>query len=244
MKKIFYLFSWFIKVRFLKKEIPLQTVLFITNRCNLRCKHCSVFKEENPDIMTFDDVKRELIYSYDLGSRFVDFEGGEPTLWKDKEKDINDLIDLAKEIGFFSCTITTNAQKDFYNSKADSIWVSLDGKGLFHNMIRGNGAFERLDENITKAKHKNLSVNMVINTINYESIEQTLEYVRNNKFIKSISFNFHTPFAGTEYLMLDKNLRSKTIDKLITYKKKGYPIMNSISGLKLISKMISKKDVG
>ena len=40
------------------------------------------------------------------------------------DKRINDLIDLAKEIGFFSCTITTNAQLPFKNSNADSVHTS------------------------------------------------------------------------------------------------------------------------
>jgi len=241
MKQFFYLGWWFFKVRFLKKEIPLQTVLFITDKCNLTCRHCSVYNEINPVMMSFQQVKKELEYSYNLGSRFVDFEGGEPTLWFDGDKTVNDLILLAKQIGFFSCTITTNAQESFKGSLADSIWVSLDGKGKYHDTIRGNGAFEKLDKNITEANHKELSVNMVVNSLNYEGVEETLDYVKENKFIKSISFNFHTPFEGTEDLMLDKEKRNKIIDIIISYKKEGYPIMNSISGLKLMKENNFKK---
>ena len=48
------------------------------------------------------------------------------------------------------------------------------------------------------------------------------------------SINFHTPFEGTEYLALDMEKRAEIIDRVIEYKKKGYPIMNSVSGLKLM----------
>ncbi len=94
--------------------------------------------------MTYEQVREHLQYSYDLGSRFVDFEGGEVTIWKDGDKRINDLIDLAKEIGFFSCTITTNAQLPFVGCNADSIWVSLDGAGRYHEEVRGKGTFAKV----------------------------------------------------------------------------------------------------
>ena len=119
--KALYLPIWFLKAKFLGSKSPLQTVLFISDKCNLTCKHCSIYQLTNPNIKTYEQIKEELKYSYDLGSRFIDFEGGEPTLWKDGGKNLNSLIRLAKEIGFFSTTITTNAQMPFGDSEADSI---------------------------------------------------------------------------------------------------------------------------
>ena len=212
----------------------MQTVIFISDRCNLTCKHCTVYQLKNPITKSYETVREELEYSYKQGSRFVDFEGGEPTLWKDGDKDLNSLIRLAKEIGFYSTTITTNAQLPFAGSEADSIWVSLDGLGDYHDQIRGKGAFERLEKHIETAKHPRLSVNMVINAWNYPSVEETIEYVKNSPYIQSISLNFHTPYPGTEYLFLDWDKRSEVIDLIIGKKKAGYPIMNSVSGLKLM----------
>jgi MoaA/NifB/PqqE/SkfB family radical SAM enzyme len=234
MKKLFYLGWWFLRARFFGRRVPLQTVLFISDICNLRCKHCSVYELENPHNMTYEQVRGHLQESYDAGSRFVDFEGGEVTIWRDGDKRINDLIDLAKEIGFFSCTITTNAQLPFAGSHADSIWVSLDGAGGYHEQVRGKGTFAKLEKNIAECGHKHLSVNMVVNTLNYTDVAGTIEYAKNNPAIESISINFHTPFEGTEYLALDMETRAGIIDMVIGYKKKGYPIMNSVSGLKLM----------
>lgn len=232
LKQFFYLGWWFFGARVLGRRKPLQTVLFISDRCNLQCKHCSVYQLKNPHNMTYEQVREHLLYSYNLGSRFVDFEGGETMIWRDGTRNINDLIDLAKEIGFFSATITTNAQLPFTGCRADSIWVSLDGIGPYHEAVRGKGTFARLEQNIATENHKALSVNMVVNTLNYESVDETIEYVCNNPHIKSISINFHTPFPETEYLMIDRELRNRIIDRVIAYKKKGYPIMNSVSGLK------------
>lgn len=241
LKQLFYLPWWFFQARFFGRKRPLQTVLFISDRCNLKCKHCSVYQQTNPHNMTFDQVREHLVYSYQLGSRYVDFEGGEVMLWRDGTRTINDLIDEAKRIGFFSCTITTNAQLPFLNNRADSIWVSLDGIGSYHEAVRGKDTFARLEKNIASCGHKHLSMNMVVNTLNYQSVDETIEYAKNNPAIEMISINFHTPFPDTEYLMIDKQLRNEIIDKVIAYKRRGYPIMNSISGLKKMKDMRFKK---
>jgi MoaA/NifB/PqqE/SkfB family radical SAM enzyme len=239
MKQLFYLPFWFFKAKFFGKQNPLQSVVFVSDKCNLKCKHCCVYSKGNPQVNTFEEVKKDLEYCYSIGSRFVDFEGGEPFLWKDETnpndvKDINSLFRLAKEIGFFSVTVTTNAQINFSYCEADSIWVSLDGIGKYHDAIRGNGAFEKLVKNINDSPHPKLSVNMVVNSLNYQSVRETIEFAKNHKNIKSISINFHTPYPGTEDLMLDWETRKKIIDEIIELKKSGEPIMNSVSGLKLM----------
>jgi MoaA/NifB/PqqE/SkfB family radical SAM enzyme len=226
---------WFFGARFLGRTNPLQTVLFVNNNCNLACKHCNIYRQKSPTVKSFETIRDELGYAYMRGSRFVDLEGGEPTLWKDRNgRDLNSVIALAKEMGFYSVTVTTNAQLPFYDCRADSIWVSLDGLGPVHDRIRGEGAFEKLVQNIEGSGHKKLSVNMVVNRLNHESVRETIMFAAENPHIKSISINFHTPFPGTEDLFLDWETRRGVIDEVIALKKRGLPIMNSVSGLKLM----------
>jgi Fe-coproporphyrin III synthase len=232
LKQYFYLAQWFVRARFFGRRAPLQTVLFITDKCNLRCKHCSVYGSAGYHQRTFADIESDMRYAYTQGSRFIDLEGGEPTLWREGERTINDIIDKAREIGFFSITVTTNAQQDFSWIHPHSIWVSMDGVGEYHERIRGNGTFARLEENIAKSGQKHICVNMVVNTLNYESVDAAMEYVRHNDAIEQISINFHTPYPGTEYLALPPEQKTAVIDKVIDYKHRGYPIMNSFSGLK------------
>jgi MoaA/NifB/PqqE/SkfB family radical SAM enzyme len=241
MKQFLYLPWWFFKTRILGKKIPLQSVIFISDRCNLRCKHCNIYATKNTITKKYKQIKKELEYCYAQGSRFVDFEGGEPTLWRDSEKNLNTLLDLAKEIGFFSTTITTNGQNPFSDITADSIWVSVDGIDEYHDEIRGRHTFEKLVQNIESANHPHLSINMVVNCLNYKVVENTIEFAKNNPKIEMISINFHTPYKGTEYLALEPEQRSEVIDKVIAYKRKGYPIMNSVSGLKKMKNLDFKK---
>ncbi|MBQ2887356.1 MAG: radical SAM protein [Firmicutes bacterium] len=234
LKQLLYMPWWFFRARILGQKRPLQTVLFVSNICNLRCKHCAERGHAGGISKTYEQLKEEMLYAYGLGSRFIDFEGGEPTIWRDGSHDLNSLMALARQIGFYTCTVTTNAQLPIDNLQADSIWVSLDGVGKYHDMIRGEGAFARLEKNIAASGQPNLSVNMAINRLNAASVEETIEYVAQNPAIQQISLNFHTPYPGTEHMALPWEQRVQIIDRIIDYKKRGYPIMNSVSGLKLM----------
>ena len=236
IKHYFYLAQWFVRARFFGRRAPLQTVLFITDKCNLRCKHCSVYGSAGNRQRSFDDIVADMKYSYELGSRFIDLEGGEPTLWKQDGRTINDLIDAALEIGFFSITVTTNAQQDFSWIHPQSIWVSMDGISEYHDRIRSEGTFARLEKYISTSGFKHICVNMVVNALNYESLDAAMEYAKNSPYIEQISINFHTPYPGTEYLKLHKEKEIELIDKVLDYKRRGYPIMNSRSGLKLMKR--------
>jgi len=232
----FYLPVWYVKNCILRQHHPLQTVLFITDYCNLKCKHCTEAGHACTTMKPYEQIREELEYSYRLGSRFIDFEGGEPTLWTDGTHTLNDLYELAKEIGFYSCTLTTNAQRPFGDTKADQVWVSVDGYREVHDEIRRPGAFEALDRNIRESGHPNVSINMAINVVNKDSVFDTIQYAKDNPCIRSISLNFHTPYAGTEHMMLPWDERCRIIDRIIALKKQGYPIMNSVSGLKTMKR--------
>ena len=60
MRKLFYLGQWFLRARLFGRKAPLQTVLFISDICNLRCKHCSVYELKNPHNMPYEQVREHL----------------------------------------------------------------------------------------------------------------------------------------------------------------------------------------
>ncbi|MBR5735771.1 MAG: radical SAM protein [Bacteroidales bacterium] len=249
LRQLPYLGWWYLRA-LCGRKASLQSVIFILDRCNLRCRHCSVYELSNPRVKTFGQIRDELEYCYKAGSRYVDFEGGELYLWKDGDKTIDDVIDLAHEIGFWSVTITTNAQLPFDGSHADQVWVSMDGIDSFHDEIRGKGAFARLEKNIAGfrcsepygRKLPPVCVNMVINCLNESNVAAALDYVKESPDIDSISLNFHTPFKETEELFLDPARRNEIIDMLIERKRQGYPIMNTVPGLKAM-KMVDGRTV-
>lgn len=241
MNKMFYLIKWLFSVKFLGQKKPLQSVIFITDKCNLRCRHCCIVKKSPCRMMSYEQVKVNLLKCYKDGSRFVDFEGGEPSLWRDGEKNINDLISLAKEIGFYSTTVTTNAQLPII-ANSDLIWISLDGNKEAHDKNRGIGAYKNAMANIEKSNHPCLNINMTISKLNKQTVEEVANFALKNEKIKKISFNFYTPSKKDDEMMLSRKEKNEIIDKIIELKKKNYPIMNSFSGLNELKKEITKEN--
>lgn len=239
VRNISYLPLWYLDNVILGKNRPLQTVLFLTDHCNLNCRHCTGTGHAKTTMKPWAQIKEELEFSYRQGARFLDLEGGEPMLWRDGSLGINDVIILAKSIGFFSVTVTTNGQRSFCGLDADAIWVSVDGYRKVHDLIRGEGTFEKLERNILHSGHENVSINMTVNTLNWRSVKDVVRYADQNPGIRKVSVNFHTPYPGTEELMPDETIRNRVIDLLIRMKQNGYPVMNSYSGLRQMKKGVS-----
>lgn len=240
-RQISYLYRWYFKSLILKKEGPLQTVLFVTDHCNLNCRNCTGGRNNGSRMKSYEEIKDELIYSYKQGSRFVNFKGGEPTLWSDGDRTLNDLCKLAKQIGFFSCTLTTNGQIPFEDTLADQVWVTVNGYGKYHDAVRGKGRFQELDANIRESGHPHLSIVMNVDKLNKDSVVRLIRYADPVLQIQSVAFNFHTPFPGTEELALSQEEREEVIAKITKMKRKGYQIKNSFLGLKLMLKPDFKK---
>lgn len=236
IKNLAYCALWYLKCRLLGKRIPLQSVVFITTRCNLSCQHCLIAKEIASGSLKAEDFKYAQIleilrHCYDAGSRIVHFEGGEPLLWRDGDYTIEDLIGESKRIGFFATSFTTNGTLPI-KTDADLIWVSLDGMREIHDEIRGKGCFDRLMENVEGSSHPHICANMVINPLNWGTVEEVVKIVAQSKAFRGISINFHTPHPGVEDLFLPWEQRREVLDRVIKLKRQGFPIVNSYAGLK------------
>lgn len=234
MKKALYYPKWFVENRSDDKIKPLQSIVFITNRCNLECKNCEVSRQ--PDTPGFYELRYQEVIDifrkcYALGSRVLDIDGGEPLLWRDGDFSCGDLVRSAKEMGFVRVTIKTNGQREL-ETNADALWIGIDGIPKQHELIRGKGTFDRILKNIASSNFHNLNCNMVINKLNYKDYLEVLNWVKDTPKLHNISFNFLAPQNGLHHLKLDKQTRNHIIDELIELKKKKYPIFNSIAGLK------------
>jgi MoaA/NifB/PqqE/SkfB family radical SAM enzyme len=233
VSEFLYYAGWFFRSKVLGQRKPLQSVIFITDRCNMNCKHCNVVKS-GPESTTksYAEVKAELEYCYQLGSRIVDFEGGEPHLWTDGDKDLNSLIDLARNIGYFQTTVTTNALLPI-TATSDLIWISIDGMRENHDQQRSVGSFDQAMKNIAECRHPNLNLNMTITAKNHADFAEVAKMAKDNPRLKRMSFSFFMPYKDRS-LCVTPEIRNQIIDTALTLKKQGYSIMNSNAGLNLL----------
>ena len=127
--------------------------------------------------------------------------GGETFLWQSGNKTVRDLVIEAKEMGFLIVNVVTNGTFVLDLPEADLILVSLDGGEENHNLIRGD-TYQTIIENIRQATASNICLYMAINNKNKRDIRYVCQVAKDENNIRAVSFNFHTPYPGTESLSL------------------------------------------
>jgi len=216
----------------LKKDRPYILGLVITDLCNLNCKHCrvaNIYKQHMP----YPEIEMHLRTYYLRGARFLYLEGGEPYLWRNNYYHLEDIVHLAKKIGFLRVHIYTNGTFPL-TAHPDFTWVSMDGLAETYRTIRGI-PIERVLSNIFKADHQRLGLIYTVNTINSGEIRKFLNFVHFEFPRLKVMFFFHTPYYGVDSLLLSQNEKNEAIRMIIDCKEEGLPVLNSKAGLQAIA---------
>jgi Fe-coproporphyrin III synthase len=217
-----------LKYRFLGRHTPLIAGLAITNKCNLKCRHCRVPRRAAED-MTYNETTAILDSFYREGGRTLYLEGGEPFLWRDGQRRFEDIIAYAHAIGYYTVVVYTNGTMPLTTS-ADTVFVSVDGLKGTHDSLRGS-SYDRIMNNIRESTHASLYLNFTINNHNKNEIEAFCEHVQTLDNIHGVFFYFHTPYYGYDDLYIEPDERKQILLRLIAAGKK-YKILNSRAGLR------------
>lgn len=177
---------------------PEQISIFVTDRCNLKCRICHYANTDRPGykLNQIRDMSPHVFHKIidELsGKPLVTFTGGEPLL----HPDLGDFITYAKEKGRL-CTLTTNGwllaerAKELCQTDLDILIVSVDGPKDTHNSIRGKNSFERLVaglEVVFRQPQKPIVfISMAISEKNYDKLIHTYELAK-KLGVDGINFN-------------------------------------------------------
>lgn len=207
-----------------KDKKPILGTVILTDKCNLKCKHCSV-NNVTAVIHPYRQIKEEMQTLYSMGVRILFFCGGETFLWRDGEITLRDLVVEAKEMGFLIVNVVTNGTFPIELPEADLILLSLDGDKERHNIIRGN-TYDTIMENIKNAASDNICFYMAVNKINKETVRDVCITARDTKNVRAVSFNFHTPYPDTRELALTKKEKAECCGIIEEMMKEGTPVFN------------------
>lgn len=207
-----------------KRKSPILGTIIVTDKCNLRCKHCSV-NNITSIIYSYSHILGEMEVLYNMGIRILFLCGGETFLWQDGQYNIRDLVIKAKSIGFLIVNVVTNGTFKLDLPEADLILVSLDGDKECHNNIRGD-TYDTIINNVKNASSNNICFYMAINKINKNTITSVCEVAKTTKNVRAVSFNFHTPYPDTVELQLSKKEKSECLKIISSLIDKKYPIFN------------------
>jgi len=207
----------------------------LTYNCNLRCKMCPFWKRSAQDSST-EREKNILKQIYDSGAVGIAFEGGEPLL----RTDLAEILAFSRSLPLHTSLITNGT---LLESRIDEIaryvdgvvYVSLDGLEKTHDTIRGsNGCFRRAVRGITVSREKvSVTINTTIMAENIHEIEDLVKLAKelNTKISVAVAYKYCNASASTPASHEIK----KTALKLVEMKKKGYPLVNSISYFRVIA---------
>ncbi|WP_244603343.1 radical SAM protein [Methanococcoides sp. NM1] len=212
----------------------------VNSRCNMSCSFCEYWKEPG-DEMSLDDIFRMLDDAHSFGIGAYNAWTVEPLL----REDLPQILAYAKSKGMITSLITNGKLlKERINDldDLDYLSVSVDGTKSYKE-IRGID-FEIIMDAImaVKDKLKNpLLMNCVISSKNLDDIEELIQLARDIDV--KISFEPLYEFRGIkEDVWGNMGIRDMekyqcTIDRIIEMKKDGYPIINSLTYLKMIKEL-------
>lgn len=210
-------------------EFPSALVL-VTNACNLRCRHCFVYRDDTPndarDKMPPDKMLEQLRLLRDKhGIRSMLFMGGEPMIKAN-------LVFEAMKL-FESSAIVTNGTYGIPSVPGHLVTVSLDGPPDANDAIRGEGVFEKVRESVF-ARDPNdgtrVMLQMTVTRENADVIEDFVEAV-NDWPVDGVAFTFYVPDLDedSELCWPDLTERDAVIRSIIELKTR-YPIIKSNVG--------------
>jgi MoaA/NifB/PqqE/SkfB family radical SAM enzyme len=218
-------------------------VVNITNRCNLACKHCFVFRDGNPNDpqaeMSPQQVLSELKRLRERhGLRFVTWMGGEPMLRKRL---------LAEGMKLFKAnTIATNGSvrlEDFGDNVA--YVISLDGPREVNDELRGDGVFDRALSTIAAIPdgfRPTVQVQCVVHRQNQHRLEDLVTALLPTR-VQSLVFTLLVPEVGEVSPRAWESLEEReTAIDIIFELKRRYPgfVLNSTRSLDLMRAATAK----
>jgi len=164
----------------------------ITNRCNLRCRHCFVFREENPtdtkgemDTATMVRQLGELQVRH--GIQTMLWMGGEPLIRQDVLREGTKL--------FPKNTVTTNGTIDLIDLPRCTYVVSIDGPEEINDAIRGKGSFRRVMKTLSRLPDDfdpTVMCQYVVTKENEIAMEETVRGLKETR-ARGMTFSFYVP---------------------------------------------------
>lgn len=224
----------------------------ITNRCNLRCRHCFVFREENPndpldemDTGTMLDKLAELKRRH--GIVYMLWMGGEPLLRPDV---------LLEGVKLFERNhITTNGTLDLIDlhgppaddrGRSKNIYViSIDGPPEINDDIRGKGSFSKVMATLDRVPRSfgpTVMCQCVVTRSNEASLEELVRLLLPTR-LEGMTFSFYVPGKedDSEFTWGSLERRDRAVREAIRLKQK-HPdfIWNNLRSLELMLSEHSK----
>lgn len=175
-------------------------IVNVTNRCNLACTHCFIYRDGNPneepasvhDEMSDDAILATLAALRDRhGIRTMLWMGGEPLLRRS-------LVTAGIRL-FARNVITTNGTVPLVDFGPAALYVvSLDGPEDLNDALRGPGTYRRVMrtlERLSSSFATPVQVQCVVTRRNEHRLEELVTALRDTR-VNWLTFSWYVPRRG------------------------------------------------
>ena len=231
---------------------PYHVQWMITRKCNYLCRGCNVWREQDPEELSTEEIKRGLDILRTLDVVEIVFSGGNPLL----REDIGEILDYASR--FFVTTVYDNgsmaAEKIDALHNVDFVAISLDSLDPRKNdYVKGvKGSWKKAMQSIEKLHENGIRVD-VSPTISQFNLYEMVEFT--NYFLKKgipvwyclYSYDpsndsdqlFKIGKRNDEFLITDNKAMVELCDTLIDMERKNSNVLITTKTLEAVKNLYS-----
>ncbi len=209
-----------LKLALLFRGFPKNAIVSIdiTNKCNIRCKHCYFFAYDQDQELKPDEWREKLKQLKSAGFPFwsATWVGGEPLMRPE-------LVEEGRKY-FRHNIVVTNGTHPLPHWLGVNYHISVDGTEAYHDDIRGRGVYEKIKKTIADSPEgMHISLACCLNKRNLACMEDLLEEWYRNPKVKHVLLDFFTPIKGVKHdLFIPFEEQDKIIDRIIELKRTVY----------------------
>jgi len=231
---------------------------FINNVCNLRCKHCYVNYQNEDNDLTVEEWQKVFDSCINLGARVFGNVGKEPLITWDETKSILSYFKNKREkddrikFGIVTNGLLIDSEKaeELNELNLDYIDISIDGTQNTHDKIRGEGAYNKTIQNISRLTKTGLQdkifISYTLNKLNLNSFPELLQELYSLGITNYLVSPYLTndsedelELTNQEYVNFVKNLLQSL--NLSKYKNIDIHIRNDFTSLKYQNELLKQK---
>ena len=203
-------------------DFPLKVQWKITNRCNLKCKHCYLGRLNQKELKSKEllTIAKKISNSNIME---VTITGGEALLVNELPEIVNMFIENDIKVNIFTngVLLKTFIHRLYSILKyhpVDKLFfhISIDGNEITHDAIRGKGNFKKTIDgmkDLINLGYK-ITTNTVLSSLNYKDIPKLYKYLYNIGVNKIQISNLIADGNATESMQLTDEQKREFIDSL------------------------------
>lgn len=146
-------------------KFPICIVIYLTDYCNLKCKHCFLtqINNINKNMIDFKKIKEMLLLFKKNNVFMIAFTGGDPML----HPEIFDILKYTSDLGMLPLLgisgtgVEHDTCKRIFESGVRCVQLGLNGSNdKINDYYRGKGNFYEVSNTIRNLKVNNINVNL------------------------------------------------------------------------------------